>query len=107
MICDTLIPAIQAKWPIGEWNNPDFKIRIQQDGAGGHAPPDDKYIAKFIKDLEEIGNFTPGKISFYSQPSQSPDLNILDLGLFNALQASYYGESPSTELEIIAMVEKT
>ena len=57
--------------------------------------------------LAEAGNFPDGKISFYTQPSNSPDLNILDLGLFNALQPAYYGCSPTTNLELIDCVEKT
>ena len=108
MIVDCLIPAIQEKWPVGEWSNPNFKIKIQQDGAGGHCRSDtDPFIKEAFRTLEENGNFTPGKISFYTQPPQSPDLNILDLGLFNALQAQYYNEAPKDSIEIITMVQKT
>jgi hypothetical protein len=54
--------------------------------------------------LENIGVIQPGKITFYTQPANSPDLNILDLGLFNALQASYYNNAPKTNGEIIQCV---
>jgi hypothetical protein len=39
--------------------------------------------------------------------SNSPDLNILDLGLFNALQAEYYDTAPTNSVELIQMVERT
>jgi hypothetical protein len=52
------------------------------------------------------GILSPGKISFYSQPSNSPDLNILDLGFFNALQSAYYGRSPTNNIEIIQCVQR-
>jgi hypothetical protein len=48
--------------------------------------------------------FMPGKISLYAQPATSPDLNILDLGFFNALQSSYLDKSPKTSQEIIDCV---
>jgi hypothetical protein len=104
MLFDDIIPAIQEKWPIGEWSDPNFHIKIQQDGAGGHCPATDIDCLEGMKLLEDNGNFTPGKISFHTQPSNSPDLNILDLGFFNALQSAYYGSSPTSEIEIIQCV---
>jgi hypothetical protein len=70
MMIDDVIPAIQAKWPIGQWNDPNFTIKIQQDGAGGHCPVSDPIMVQTIKDLEAIGNFRPGKIQFYTQPAR-------------------------------------
>jgi hypothetical protein len=104
MIIDDLIPAIQAKWPSGEWSDPNFKIFIQQDNAGAHPSTDDASIQATIKELEAIGNFTPGKISFEAQPPNSPDSNICDLGLFNAVQSAYYMSAPRNDMEIITMV---
>jgi hypothetical protein len=54
-----------------------------------------------------MGIITPGKISFYNQPPNSPNLNILDLGLFYAMQAAYWNHSPKNSIDIIKMVEKT
>jgi hypothetical protein len=65
------------------------------------SPTESPYMLEMLKQLEENGNFAPGKISFYSQPSNSPDLNILDLCLFNAIQSAYYGSSPTNSIEII------
>jgi hypothetical protein len=54
--------------------------------------------------IEDIG--LTDKISIYTQPPNSPDLNILDLGLFNALQSEYYDQAPKNEVELITMVEE-
>jgi hypothetical protein len=47
------------------------------------------------------------KVSFYTQPPNSLDLNILDLGLFSALQAAYYDKAPKNPVELITMVHET
>jgi hypothetical protein len=89
-VVDKLIPAIMEKWPLGEWSDPRFTIKIQQDNAGGHASTNDRFITAAIKSMEQQHVFMPGKISFYAhQPANSPDLNILDLGFFNAFQSHY------------------
>jgi hypothetical protein len=108
MIIDDLIPAIQALWPVGEFCDPNFKIIIQQDSAGAHPSSwTDPVIQSTIKELENNGNFTPGKITFQAQPPNSPDTNICDLGLFNAIQSSYYLTAPKNHIEIIDMVVRT
>jgi hypothetical protein len=81
-------------------------LELLQDGAGAHCPATDPRILANLKDLEDNGILSPGKISFYSQPSNSPDLNILDLGFFNALQSAYYGSSPTNSIEIIQCVQR-
>jgi hypothetical protein len=43
----------------------------------------DSKIAATIKELGDIGNFTPGKISFESKPPNSPDTNICDVSLLH------------------------
>ena len=108
MIIDDLIPAIQALWPAGEWGDPNFTITVQQDGAGAHPSSwKDHVIQSTLRELEANGNFTPGKIQFEKQPPNSPDTNICDLGLFNAVQSSYYLTAPKNEMEIITMVQQT
>jgi hypothetical protein len=102
LMVNHVFTEIMNKWPSGQWNDPTFKIRIQQDGAGGHTKFDDAYLSET---LEELG--LTDKLSIYTQPPNSPDLNILDLGLFNALQSVYYDEAPKNEVELITMVEKT
>jgi hypothetical protein len=102
MMVDLVFTEIMNKWPVGQWNNPSFRIRIQQDGAGGHTKFDDVYLSQALEDLG-----LADKISIYTQPPNSPDLNILDLGLFNALQCAYYDHAPRNEVELITMVEQT
>jgi len=57
-----VLPAIRAKWPREDVGNPIF---IQRDGF---------------------------HIRLISQPPNSPDFNILDLGFFRAIQAIQYQE---------------
>ena len=92
-----VIPAIQDKWPIGQWKNPNFKVRIQQDGAPSHIVPNDELFQLQLKH-QNLHN----KVELYSQPPNSPDLNILDLGLFRSLQAMYFKKTSS---DIPAMID--
>jgi hypothetical protein len=102
MLLNFVFPEIMNKWPVGQWNDPNFKIKVQQDGAGGHSKFDDAYLTQALEDLG-----LTDKISIYTQPPNSPDLNICDLGLFNALQAAYYDHAPKNEVELITLVEQT
>ena len=47
----------------------------------------------------------PWKIELYHQPPNSPDLNILDLGFFAALQSTCLG-APVNERELIELVQQ-
>jgi hypothetical protein len=54
MVCDLLVPAIVEKWPRGEWADPNFKIKILQDGAGGHAPAKDATLRMKSRDWRRL-----------------------------------------------------
>ena len=41
----------------------------------------------------------------YTQPTQSPDLNINDLAFFVSMQGLYYKAAPDNEQELIQAVE--
>jgi hypothetical protein len=41
----------------------------------------------------------------YTQPAQSPDLNVNDLGFFASLQSMYYKTAPTDAMELIDKVE--
>ena len=72
-----LLPAIQAVWPqelAGE------TIWIQQDNA--HVPSNDPGFLNVVAQARL-------DIRLMQQPSNSPDMNILDLGLFSSLQSMY------------------
>jgi hypothetical protein len=89
---DELIPALLTKWPPGF----DRKIRIQQDGAKAHIRDDDEW---FNASLAEVGL----NAEVYTQPANSPDLNVLDLGFFRAIQSAN-DEVSRDEIDLIAHV---
>ena len=91
-----LIPAILEKWLTRNriWR----KIFIQQDGAKNHIHEDDKL---FNNALEENGVNT----ELYTQATNSPDVNLLDLGFFRALQ-SFNNAVPRNEEELIEAVSE-
>lgn len=51
--------------------------------------------------------FDVDKIELTLQPSNSPDLNLNDLGFFNALQALYYKSSPRNVRQLIELVQES
>ncbi|KAG7337821.1 hypothetical protein IV203_012706 [Nitzschia inconspicua] len=83
-------------YPVGE-------IDMYQDGAKAHLPDDDPLFAAKVTEL--FGD--PTAVKLYTQPAQSPDLNVNDLGFFNSLQSRYYQTAPKDALELIEMVEET
>ena len=91
-----VIPAIVDKWPRGQWNNPNFKVRIQQDGAPSHIRVDDN---PFNLQLQHM--HLHNKIELYVQPPNSPDLNVLDLGPFRALQSMHFKKTSADVPDVI------
>ena len=106
MMNELVVPAILEKWPAGEMADPANRIIIQQGGAGGHCKATDPVLVDNIKRLEELGMLPPNKICWDTQSSNSPDLNICDLGLFNAIQSYYWQFSPTNSIEIIECVQR-
>ena len=72
---EKVIPAIQAKWPAEDSRNTIF---IQQDNARTHISANDP---EFCIAASQNGF----DIRIVCQPPNSPDLNVLDLGFFNAI----------------------
>jgi hypothetical protein len=110
MMLDCVVPAILEKWPAGELADPNITIRIQQDNAPAHPTPEDPFLLGELAKLwdpNEVGVLTHDKITIYAQPPNSPDTNILDLGLFNAIQSDYWTFAPKNSGDIIKMVEQT
>ena len=101
LLLEKVVPAIKEKWPRGEWSRRSTVIRIQQDGPNCHIQPDDE---EFQLGLEERG--VVNKIVLFTQPSNSPDLNINDLGFFRAIQSYYFEYSPDDERSLINAVLK-
>jgi len=97
MLIGDALPAILTEFPAAKCNRFEHII-IQQDGAPTHIHPRDH---EWMETLTDMG--LEDKIKLIAQPANSPDLNINDLGFFNALQASYYCYCPSNEMELITM----
>ncbi|KAM3192852.1 hypothetical protein ACQJBY_069810 [Aegilops geniculata] len=91
-----LLPAIKALWPASERGR---TIYIQQDNAKTHISVNDSV---FCAAAQSDG----WDIRLTCQPPNSPDLNILDLGFFAALQALFEKMSPGKIVDIVAKVKK-
>ena len=93
---DGLLDAVKAKMP---WLEGKI-VMIQHDGAGPHAGKGNEEL------LRRAGMEGGWNIRFVTQPAQSPDTNIMDLGFFNSLKkriASSYALAESVQ-ELMAAV---
>jgi hypothetical protein len=77
-IMEKVLPAIEEKWPQCHRN---MAIKLQQDNAKPH-----RMIHDDPEVLEQLNNMTL-RVNFFDQPTNSPDLNVLDLRYFAAIQA--------------------
>ncbi|XP_021854535.2 uncharacterized protein [Spinacia oleracea] len=75
-LIDKVLPAIRQKWP----RHVSTTVWIQQDNAKPHITGDD---IQFMQAATQDGL----DIRLINQPPQRPDLNVLDLGFFRAIQA--------------------
>ncbi len=76
-----VFPAIRKKWPrffFESSRNKSRPIFVQQDNARPHTKLDD--VA--VQEASKIGGYN---IQMVCQPANSPDCNILDLGMFNSI----------------------
>ncbi|XP_049373035.1 uncharacterized protein LOC125838026 [Solanum verrucosum] len=90
-----VLPAIRSKWPISESNTLIF---IQQDNARPHIDINDMEFNEAARE----GGFD---IRLCFQPPNSPDLNVLDLGFFRAIQSLQYQKALLTIDKLINAVE--
>ena len=95
-LIDKLLPAIKATCLA----NSTMPIKIQQDNACPHIGPHD---IKFMAAAERLEL----NIKLICQPPNSPDLNVLDLGYFTAIQGLQYEEAPSNIDELIDVVQSS
>lgn len=79
-LLEYLVPVIKDKWTR---KDRCLLIWIQQDNAKLHASP-------FDLEILTAGSKGGWNIQLTFQPSNSPDMNILDLGLFASLQSLQY-----------------
>ena len=92
---DTVFLAIYKKWPCSAFHHP---IYIQQDNAKPHLIISD---TKFVDAAHACGF----SICLRCQPPNSLDLNVLDLGFFNAIQSLQYHSSPKLVDDLIVSVK--
>ena len=95
LLISKLLPAIIEKWP--RTDRLSRKIWIQQDGAKSHINTDDEEFRQAIQDQELYAGL-------YTQAANSPDVNLLDLGFFRAIQ-SFNDAALKTEEELIQSVQ--
>lgn len=93
---EKVLPDIRAKWP----DENSRIIRIQQDNARTHVDPNDL-------EFQQAASKDGFDIRLMCQPANSPDLNILDLGFFNAIPSLRYKECPKTIDDLITAVERS
>ena len=96
-LVEKVVPAIKEKWPDGERR----RVVIQQDGASSHIDDDD---AAF----DAVARSEGWDISLETQPAKSPDLNVLDLSFFRALQSHQWRSGfANTMEELILQVQRS
>ena len=78
LLINKLIPAILEKWP--RRDRMSRTIYIQQDGVKNHIREDDEEFNNPLT-VQEID------AKLYTQTLSSPDVNLLDLGFFQAIQS--------------------
>ena len=74
------------------------KIWIQQDGTKSHISTDDN-------EFKEALNTQEINAGLYTQAANSPDVNLLDLGFFQAIQ-SFNDAAPKNKEELIQSVQE-
>ena len=94
LLISKLLSTIMEKWP--RRDRLSRKIFIQQDGVKNHISEDDKV---FKDALMEKGINT----KLYMQAADSPDVNLLDLRIFRAIQ-SFNDTMPKNKEKLIQVV---
>ena len=91
---DELLPAIKKKMP---WQR-SKRVVAQQDGASPHTGEGNPEI------LNSAGMGRGWLVELVTQPSQSPDLNITDLGFFASLKSRVWGMNASSANELVETI---
>ncbi|XP_076900093.1 uncharacterized protein LOC143554124 [Bidens hawaiensis] len=93
-LIEKVLPAIRSTWP-RDHTGPIF---IQQDNAKPHIDVND---TEFMHETSKDGF----DIRLYFQPPNSPDLNVLDLGFFRAIQSLQEHEVLGSIDELVSAVK--
>ena len=92
---------IREKWPRWFFATPHDKstnITVQQDNARPHMLLDDPEILA-------AGSVAGWNICMAQQPANSPDLNVLDLGLFNAIDKLQHKHPRRNVQELVVAIK--
>ncbi|CAN0188679.1 unnamed protein product, partial [Laminaria digitata] len=89
-----LLPAIKKKMP---WQRAK-RVVVQQDGASPHTGKNNPEI------LNSAGMGQGWSVELVTQPAQSPDLNIKDLGFFASLKSRVWGMNASAVDELVETI---
>lgn len=95
-LIEKVLLAIRAKWPSEDVG---ILIFIKQDNAPTHIDPSDPLFC-------EVAKQDGFDIRLMCQPPNSPDLNILDLGFFRAIQSLRYKKAAKSVTELVSRVEE-
>ena len=90
-----LLPAIVQKFP-----KDTKEINIQLDNASPHIKDDD---VDWRQAVDKCGI----KVKIRNQPENSPDLNVLDLGYFNAIQSFQQKRRSTSIVELVENVQQS
>jgi hypothetical protein len=96
MMIDKVLPAIRSKWPCG---SSIAMIYIQHDNAKLYLDPKDSRFVNAAHDSDF-------NMWLHCQPANSPDMNILDLGFFNAIQSLQHQSLPKNIDKLIHAMDK-
>ncbi|XP_059638664.1 uncharacterized protein LOC132280930 [Cornus florida] len=96
-LIEKVLPAIRTRWAYICMTETVF---TQQDNARPHIDPHD---SEFLEAASKDGF----NIRLCFQPLNSPDMNVLDLGCFRAIQSLQHQQAPTTIDELIDAVEKS
>lgn len=99
MLSEQVLPAIRATWPLAWEGQKTSDVIIQLDNAKPHVLNDDPNLAV---DLVQDGM----TIKLMNQPPNSPDMNVLDLGFFRAIQSLQHQQHMSGIDDLIAATKK-
>ncbi|ETV90726.1 hypothetical protein H310_14515 [Aphanomyces invadans] len=98
-LVDKVIPALKQKWRPFSYDAPPTTF-VQQDNAKSHVAPDDVSVVSSCMS----GGWD---IRVLNQPAQSPDMNVLDLGFFNSIQALQQRIECSSIEDLVCTVEQS
>ena len=97
MMTEKLLPAIVERWPEPKRNQP---IIIQQDNTRPHISAEDKAWSEAVA-------ATGLDIGLTNQSPNSPDINVLDLGLLTSIKSRQYKKHPVDINELITAVAES